>query len=156
MHIFCIQFTFHLVLAECSTESRAGEIRWQIANFHGLSWFAFPTLIPAKSGCPGHTIRVTLGTNLAHSGRKQRPRPPWDAEALMSVTPSRRRRPVLPLSLLFGHYIMSDSLRPQARRTPGLPVPHLLPKFAQVHVHCIGEAIQPLSLYNCYSFLPSQ
>ena len=27
--------------------------------------------------------------------------------------------------------------------TPGLPVPHHLPKFAQVHVHCIGDVIQP-------------
>ena len=27
--------------------------------------------------------------------------------------------------------------------TPGLPVPHDLPKFAQVHVHCIGDTIQP-------------
>ena len=27
--------------------------------------------------------------------------------------------------------------------TPGFPVPHHLPKFIQVHVHCIGEAIQP-------------
>ena len=27
--------------------------------------------------------------------------------------------------------------------TPGLPVPHHLPEFAQVHVHCIGDAIQP-------------
>ena len=26
--------------------------------------------------------------------------------------------------------------------TPGLSVPHHLPKFAQVHVHCIGDAIQ--------------
>ena len=26
---------------------------------------------------------------------------------------------------------------------PGLPVPHHLPEFAQVHVHCIGDAIQP-------------
>ena len=26
--------------------------------------------------------------------------------------------------------------------TPGLPVPHHLPKFAHVHVHCIGDAIQ--------------
>ena len=25
---------------------------------------------------------------------------------------------------------------------PGLPVPHRLPKFAQVHVHCISDAIQ--------------
>ena len=27
--------------------------------------------------------------------------------------------------------------------TPGLPVPHHLPKFAQVHIHCIIDAIQP-------------
>ena len=26
---------------------------------------------------------------------------------------------------------------------PGLPVPHHLPEFAQVHVHCIGDAFQP-------------
>ena len=26
--------------------------------------------------------------------------------------------------------------------TPGLSIPHQLPKFAQVHVHCIGDAIQ--------------
>ena len=26
---------------------------------------------------------------------------------------------------------------------PGLPVPHHLPEFAQVHAHCIGDAIQP-------------
>ena len=32
---------------------------------------------------------------------------------------------------------------PMDCRTPGLPVPHLLPEFAQVHVHCIGDAIQP-------------
>ena len=27
--------------------------------------------------------------------------------------------------------------------TPGLPVSHHLPEFSQVHVHCIGDAIQP-------------
>ena len=27
--------------------------------------------------------------------------------------------------------------------TPDLSVPHHLPKFAQVHVHCIGDTIQP-------------
>ena len=26
--------------------------------------------------------------------------------------------------------------------SPELPVPHYLPKFVQVHVHCIGDAIQ--------------
>ena len=27
--------------------------------------------------------------------------------------------------------------------TPGLPVPYHLPEFAQVHVHCISDAVQP-------------
>ena len=31
---------------------------------------------------------------------------------------------------------------PMDCRTPGLPVPHHLPEFAQVHVHWIGDAIQ--------------
>ena len=30
--------------------------------------------------------------------------------------------------------------------TPGLPVHHHLPEFAQVHVHCIGDAINHLIL----------
>ena len=34
--------------------------------------------------------------------------------------------------------------------TPGLPVPHHLPKFAQVHVHCNGNVIQP-----SYPLMPS-
>ena len=27
--------------------------------------------------------------------------------------------------------------------TPDLPVPHHLPEFAQIYVHCISEAVQP-------------
>ena len=32
---------------------------------------------------------------------------------------------------------------PMVCSTPDLPVPHHLTKFAQVHIHCIGDAIQP-------------
>ena len=32
---------------------------------------------------------------------------------------------------------------PRACSTPGLPVPHCLPEFAQDHVHGIGDGIQP-------------
>ena len=32
---------------------------------------------------------------------------------------------------------------PKDCNTPGLPVPHHLPEFAQVHVHCISDATQP-------------
>ena len=38
---------------------------------------------------------------------------------------------------------------------PGLPVPHHLPKFAQVHVHCINDAIQPSDFSDTlFSFCP--
>ena len=32
---------------------------------------------------------------------------------------------------------------PMGCSKPGFPGPHHLPKFAQVHVHCIGDTIQP-------------
>ena len=38
---------------------------------------------------------------------------------------------------------MSDSLWPMDCSMPGLLVPHRLMEFAQVHVHCISDAIQP-------------
>ena len=40
--------------------------------------------------------------------------------------------------LLFGHFC-----DPIDRSMPGLPFPHYLTEFAQVHVHWIGDAIQP-------------
>ena len=42
--------------------------------------------------------------------------------------------------------------------TPGLPVPHHLPEFAQVHIHWIGDAIQlshPLTPSSLLSVFPS-
>ena len=42
--------------------------------------------------------------------------------------------------LLLSCPVMSDS-DPMDCITPGLPVPHHLLKLAQVHVHCIGDAI---------------
>ena len=47
------------------------------------------------------------------------------------------------LLLLFSRPVMSDSLQPMDCSMPGLPVPHHLPEFAQVHVHCISGAIHP-------------
>ena len=32
---------------------------------------------------------------------------------------------------------------PMNRSTPGLPVHHHLPEFTQIHVHRVGDAIQP-------------
>ena len=39
--------------------------------------------------------------------------------------------------------------------TPGLPVPYHLPEFAQVHVHCIGDVVEPSLLWRPLFFLPS-
>ena len=51
--------------------------------------------------------------------------------------------PLALLFLLFSCLIMCDTLHTMDCSMPGLPVPHHLPKFAQVHVHCISDAIQP-------------
>ena len=39
--------------------------------------------------------------------------------------------------------------------TPELPVPHHLLKLAQVHVHCVGDAIQPSHLWHPLLLLSS-
>ena len=46
-------------------------------------------------------------------------------------------------SVQFSRSVVSDSLRPQGLRTPGLPVHHQLPEFTQTHVHRVSDAIQP-------------
>ena len=38
---------------------------------------------------------------------------------------------------------MSDFLQPHGLSTPGPSVFHSLPAFAQIHVHSVGDAIQP-------------
>ena len=51
-------------------------------------------------------------------------------------------------SIQFSRSVVSDSLRPMNRSTPGLPVHHQLPEFTQTHVHRVDDAIQqshPLS-----------
>ena len=45
--------------------------------------------------------------------------------------------------LLFSHSVLSNSLSPQDCSTPGFPVLHYLPGFAQTHVHWVNDAIQP-------------
>ena len=44
---------------------------------------------------------------------------------------------------LFSHPVVSNSLWPHGLQHAGLPVPHHLLEFAQVHVHCIRDAVQP-------------
>ena len=47
------------------------------------------------------------------------------------------------LRYLFSHSVVSDSVRPHGLQHTGLSVLHHLPRFAQVHVHCISDATQP-------------
>ena len=49
----------------------------------------------------------------------------------------------LSLFLLSSCRVTSDSLHPRGCSTAGFSVPHHLLKSAQVHVHYIGDAIQP-------------
>ena len=46
-------------------------------------------------------------------------------------------------SVQFSCSVVSDSLRPMNRSTPGLPVHHHLLEFTQTHIHRVGDAIQP-------------
>ena len=40
---------------------------------------------------------------------------------------------------------------PMNRSTPGLPVHHHLPEFAQTHAHRVGDAIQPSDIHHLYN-----
>ena len=44
---------------------------------------------------------------------------------------------ILSYLLLYGHSVMSNSLRPQEYSTPGFPVLHYFLEFAQTHVHWV-------------------
>ena len=54
--------------------------------------------------------------------------------------------------LLFSHSVMSD---PTDCSTPGFPVHHQLPEFAQTQVHWVDDAIQPSHLLSSLLLLPS-
>ena len=47
------------------------------------------------------------------------------------------------LSVQFSHSVMSNSFWPHGLQHASLPVPQNLPEFAQFHVHCISDVIQP-------------
>ena len=53
-------------------------------------------------------------------------------------------------SVLFSCSVMSDC-DPMDCSTPGFPVHHQLPEFAQTHVHQVRDAIQPSHPLSCPS-----
>ena len=62
-------------------------------------------------------------------------------------------------SVQFIRSVVSKSLHPMNRSTPGLPVHHQLPGFTQTHVHRVSDAIQashPLSSPSPPAPKPSQ
>ena len=44
---------------------------------------------------------------------------------------------------MFNHSVMSHSLQLHGLHTPGFPILHRLPEFAQTHIHWVSDAIQP-------------
>ena len=58
-------------------------------------------------------------------------------------------------SVQFSHSVMSDSLQPMNRSTPGLPVHHQLPEFTQTHIHRVGDASSHLILCRPLLLQPS-
>ena len=78
----------------------------------------------------------------------------WGSPLFYQIAPFHRSQQSLkPQSLVLGNMHSSSSSSvaqscptlcdPMNRSTPGLPVPHHLLRFAQAHVHCISDAIQP-------------
>ena len=57
--------------------------------------------------------------------------------------------------LLFSCPVMSNSLWPKWLQYTRPICPSHLPKFAQVHVHCISDAVQPSHPLTPFLFLPS-
>ena len=50
---------------------------------------------------------------------------------------------VRPENVLFSRPVVPNWLQPRGLQHPRPPCLHRLPEFAQVHVHCICDAIQP-------------
>ena len=46
-------------------------------------------------------------------------------------------------SIQFSHSVVSNSMQPHGLQQASLPVHHQLPEFTQIHVHQVGDTIQP-------------
>ena len=51
--------------------------------------------------------------------------------------------PIFILGGIVTDFVVQSPCHVRLFETPGYPVPHHLPEFAQVHVHCISDAIHP-------------
>ena len=96
-----------------------------------LTWFTLVHEQTVQSAVNSHTLP---GEQKAHS---------------YGVKNAGEQRGVVVQSL--SHVRLYD---PMDCSTPGLPVVHYLPEFAQTHVHCISDVIQPLHPLSAPSPLP--
>ena len=96
---------------------------------------------PSQIPYPGHQEQNSTAEFLS-------PQVGWEN---ISLLPSAQRRDLL---LLFSSSVVSNSLQPISCCTPGLPVLHHLPEFAQIHVHWVGDAIHHLTLCDPLSSCP--
>ena len=74
--------------------------------------------------------------------------------SVLGSFPREKKNQGIVLLLMFSHSVMSDFCDPMNRSTPGFPVLHYLPEFAQTNAHWVSDTIQPLIL-SSPSLLPS-
>ena len=103
-----------------------------------------PALNPRAILPPGTLFRVQVDWTFKFKSRIWRRK--------LSMPSSRHLVPstyLFPIKLAFCQLLLFSPksgltlCNPMDRSLPGLPVPHHLPEFAQVHVHWLSDAIQP-------------
>ena len=96
----------------------------------GKAWSASPEqqIVPALLG--GFPAKAVARTVFLWKTR-------YNAQPLMKKQGRRLS------SVQFSCSVVSDSVQPMNRSTPGLPVHHQLPEFTQTHVPRVSDAIQP-------------
>ena len=115
-----------------------GNLSWKQAG--SLRWISC-TLV--ASDCLPITFREDMRVSLAEAG-------------FLQQSTSKCLRPLL-CGCCSGSQSCPTLCDPRSCNMPGLPVPHHLPEFAQVHVHCLsGDAVQPsVALFLLPSIFPS-
>ena len=107
-----------------------------------------PALNPRATLPPGTLFRVQMDWTFKFKSRIRRRK--------LSMPSSRHLVPstyLFLIKLAFCQLLLLFSPKsgltlcdPMDRSPPGLPVPHHLPEFAQVHAHWVGDAIQPFQM----------
>ena len=124
-------------------------ISFSNACMHAKSLQSCPTLCnPMDSSPPGFSVHRTLQARTLE----------WVAISF-SIYMHTCRYMYTSISDQISRSVVSDSLRPMNRSTPGLPVHHQFLEFTQTHVHWVSDAIQPshpvVPFSSCPQSLPA-